>query len=209
MRRLKKAAAAVCAAVLTVGMAVTAYALPSVTVNGVVEAITSAVTVSGETLAAQLGEVEMENYSEEQQAVINEVRDAKKLQELLGEQYEDGMQVVDLKDVAVPEGTVFPVTVLFRVNGVQPDSRVAVLHYSETENRWELVASEVTGDETVKAVFESLSPVAFVVDQESAGAAAVSPKTGESALPVAAGAAAVVAAGGMLAIALSAKRKAV
>lgn len=207
MRRMKKAAAAFCAAILAAGMTVTAYALPSVSVNGVVEAVNEAVNASGEAVTVGLDEVVMDNYSEEQQAVINEIRGTGKLQELLGDQYEDGMQVVDLKEVTVPEGTVFPVTITFTVNGVREDSNVAVLHYNAEENLWEIVESEITGDKTVKAVFDSLSPVAFVVDGDTAGAASTSPKTGESALPVAAGAIALLAAGGMFATVISMKKK--
>ena len=122
------------------------------------------------------------------------------------------MQVVDVKNVTVPDGTVFPVTITFKVTGVTASTKVAVLHYNTTTKAWEKVESKA-GDGTVTATFTSLSPVAFVVDKATAAsttttnkgttssttasASTTSPKTGETNVMMYAGIVAVAAVAGM------------
>ena len=50
------------------------------------------------------------------------------------------MQVVDVKDISVPDGTTFPVTITFEVAGVTEGSSVAVLHYNGSA--WEKVEAK-------------------------------------------------------------------
>lgn len=100
-------------------------------------------------------------------SAVAEVKTAEKLKELLGSDYTSTMQVVDVKNVTVPDGTVFPVTITFKVTGVTASTKVAVLHYNTTTKTWEKVESKA-GDGTVTATFTSLSPVAFVVDKATA-----------------------------------------
>ena len=76
----------------------------------------------------------------------------------------EGMEVVDVKDVTVPEGTEFPVTITFKAAGVTSETRVEVLHYTGSE--WEVVKSKA-GEGTITATFTSLSPVAFVIDKDT------------------------------------------
>lgn len=159
---MKKFIALACAAVLTVASAVTAFAQPSVSVSGVVTAVTTATDKDGKAVNATFGEVPAEYAS-----AVAEVKTETKLKELLGSDYTSTMQVVDVKNVTVPDGTVFPVTITFKVTGVTASTKVAVLHYNTTTKTWEKVESKA-GDGTVTATFTSLSPVAFVVDKATA-----------------------------------------
>ena len=158
---MKKFIALACAAVLTVASAVTAFAQPSVSVSGVVTAVTTATDKDGKAVNATISEVPAEYAS-----AVAEVKTAEKLKELLGSDYTSTMQVVDVKNVTVPDGTVFPVTIT-KVTGVTASTKVAVLHYNTTTKAWEKVESKA-GDGTVTATFTSLSPVAFVVDKATA-----------------------------------------
>ena len=210
---MKKFIALACAAVLTVASAVTAFAQPSVSVSGVVTAVTTATDKDGKAVNATFGEVPAEYAS-----AVAEVKTEAKLKELLGSDYTSTMQVVDVKNVTVPDGTVFPVTITFKVTGVTASTKVAVLHYNTTTKAWEKVESKA-GDGTVTATFTSLSPVAFVVDKATAAsttnkgtttttnkgttssttasASTTSPKTGETNVMMYAGIVAVAAVAGM------------
>lgn len=209
---MKKFIALACAAVLTVASAVTAFAQPSVSVSGVVTAVTTATDKDGKAVNATFGEVPAE-YS----SAVAEVKTEAKLKELIGSDYTSTMQVVDVKNVTVPDGTVFPVTITFKVTGVMASTKVAVLHYNTTTKAWEKVESKA-GDGTVTATFTSLSPVAFVVDKATAASttttnkgttsststtgsktasSTTSPKTGETNVMMYAGIVAVAAVAGM------------
>ena len=204
---MKKMIALLSAAVLTVATAVTAFALPSVSVDGVVTKIESAVDANGNAVT-----VEIKDVPEEYKAAVEEVKKEETIKELLGADFKEGMQVVDVKEVSVPEGTAFPVTITFSVPGVKEGTAVAVLHYNGSA--WERITKDVkAGNGTITATFDSLSPVAFVVDKEAAEAAstststsAKSPKTGEFNVLGMAGIVAVIALGGM-AVTYSRKRK--
>ena len=124
--------------------------------------------------------------------------------------YTDTMKIVALKDVSViGTGQVdYPVTITFSYPGVNINTKVAVLHWSDTE--WENIDA-TAGDGTITAKFFDLSPVAIIVDsatmtQPSAGtgSGATSPNTGESSVVFALGIVALVAACG--ALGLSKKR---
>lgn len=100
---MKKFIALACAAVLTVASAVTAFAQPSVSVSGVVTAVTTATDKDGKAVNATFGEVPAEYAS-----AVAEVKTAEKLKELLGSDYTSTMQVVDVKNVTVPDGYSIP-----------------------------------------------------------------------------------------------------
>lgn len=168
---MKKFIALACAAVLTVASAVTAFAQPSVSVSGVVTAITTATDKDGNAVNATISEVPAEYAN-----AVAEVKTEAKLKELLGSEYTSTMQVVDVKDVTVPAGTVFPVTITFKVTGVTASTKVAVLHYNTTTKAWEKVESKA-GEGTITATFTSLSPVAFVVDKATAASTTVNKGT--------------------------------
>lgn len=209
----KKVIAILCAATMMMS-AVTVFAEPSPVVTGVVTGVTAAKDANGNTIAGiEVKDIPEDNV--EMQKALEEIKDIEKLKELLGEEFEEGMQVVDVKDVTVPEGTVFPVTITFKVTGVKPGSKVKVLHYDMKKKKWE-VLDTIVGDGTVTVTFNSLSPVAFVVDGKTAEAnkgngginnipttpgtsstGKTSPKTGETPVGAYAGAVAMIAALGM------------
>lgn len=216
----KRVIAVLCAAVMVLGAATTAFAAPSPAVPGVVTGTSEVVDADGNVVEG----LEIKDVPEEYKEVVEEIKDIEKIKELLGDEFEEGMQVVDVKDVTVPEGTKFPVTITFTVTGVTKGSKVKVLHYDTDKKEWEVIEA-IAGDGTITATFESLSPVAFVVDKKaveanqssagttnidtsgSSGASATSPKTGETPVGTYAGIIAVFAAIGM-GIAYYKKRKA-
>ena len=198
---MKRILALVCAAVMTVGMAVNVMAEPSPSVKGAVQKIESATDAKGNKLdliIETVSEAEsQQHFTDTEQKAVDEIQKPEEFKKLLGDQYEEGMQMIDIRNIHVPEGVtpVFPLTVTFQVAGVTKDSKVAVLHFKDDTKAWEVVPSTV-GEGTVTAVFNSLSPVAFVVDAKTAAAGngtgsttgtassgsstAKSPKTGES-----------------------------
>ena len=177
---MKKILAVLCSAVLTVAMTVTAFAQPSVIASGVVTGINKAVDADGNTI----GEIKIDpiesrfdNLTDEQKKEVEAIKTLDKLKEVY--LYGDA----DVK---------FPITITFDVLGVTSSSKVEVLHYDTTASKWEVLESSV-GEGTITATFNSLSPVAFVVDNQTAAAidkanagtttgsntSTVSPKTGE------------------------------
>ncbi len=179
MRR--KLMALVSAVVLAAATVTTAFAAPSVTVSGVVSGIQSATDKSGNEVAIKVENVSETNFTAEETAAVEESKNIDKVKEVMeaaGVTFEEGMQVVDIKNVIAPEGTEFPVTITFKVAGVTANSRVAVLHFDTAKGAWEVVESKV-GEGTITATFTSLSPVAFVVDKDTAANGATSPQTGE------------------------------
>ena len=97
-------------------------------------------------------------------AAVEDLNDADTLESILGDAYTDGMTVVDVKDVTVPEGSEYPVTITFEYPGITADSNVVLLHWTGTE--WEVIAS-VAGDGTITGTFSDLSPVAVVIAASS------------------------------------------
>lgn len=190
--KMKRLAALGVAVVMSLAMGLTAFAAPSPTVSGVVTSYASAKDADGNAVT-----IKIENVSSEYSAAVAELNSTETLKALLGDQYVDGMSVIDVKDVTADTDN-FPVTITFKVAGVTASSKVAVLHYDTTKGAWEVVKSEA-GNGTITATFNSLSPVAFVVDK-SAAATTTSPKTGESTMPIAMMAVVVLAIGGVYAL---------
>lgn len=199
--RLKRFISAAAAAVLALSLSLTAFAAPSATISGIVtvDAKDNGIDGNGNAITATLSDVPAEY-----QDVVADIRRPETLRALLGSAYVETMSVVDVRDVTVPDGTVFPVTIRFNVPGVTANTKVAVLHYDTEKKAWEVVESKA-GQGTITATFTSLSPVAFVVDK-STSASTTSPQTGEHSMVVLFGAAAVVAACG--AVGLSRKKRA-
>ena len=211
---MKKLTAVLCAAVLCLSTAASVFAQPSPEVSGVVTGVFGGTNADGDAVEVTLSEVPAEY-----QAAVDQVKDSAFVQNLLGDAFVEGMQVVDVKDVTVPEGTVFPVTITFNVTGVTADSHVAVLHYDTEAGAWEVVESKA-GNGTITAIFDSLSPVAFVVDgnaaagSTAAGASsqtsgsATSPKTGETSALSMAAVIAAAALAGMAVVSFRSKKRA-
>ena len=206
---MKKLTAVLCAAVLCLSTAASVFAQPSPEVSGVVTGVSTGTDANGNAIEATVGEVPAEY-----QAAVDQVKDLTFVQNLLGDAFVEGMQVVDVKDVTVPEGTVFPATLSFNVTGVTADSTVAVLHYDTAAGAWEVVESKA-GNGTITATFDSLSPVAFVVDGNAAAGAssqtsgsATSPKTGETSVLSMAAVIAAAALAGMAVVSFRSKKRA-
>lgn len=156
---MKKFASLVLATVLTCMMGLTAFAAgKSPVIEGVVTEINKATDKDGNVVETTIEEVEDKALVQEIRSTFEEVLEA------AGIEVTEGMEVVDVKDVSVPEGTQFPVTITFKVAGVTPETKMQVLHYTGTE--WEVVKSEA-GNGIITATFTSLSPVAFVIDKDT------------------------------------------
>ena len=184
---MKKLVAVLCAAVMTDGMAVNVFAAPSPSVSGTVTAIESATDANGNAVEIKIetvSEAEAEqHFTEEEKTAVADVKEnfetiAKKV---LGEKFEDGMKLVDIRNLYVPEGAnvTFPLTLTVKVTGVTKDSTVAVLHYNAETKTWEDV-NATAGDGTITFTVNSLSPFAFIVDANTAknAGSTTSPATG-------------------------------
>lgn len=204
---MKKLVAVLCAAVMTVGMAVNVFAAPSPSVSGTVTAIESATDANGNAVEIKIetvSEAEAEqHFTEEEKTAVADVKEnfetiAKKV---LGEKFEDGMKLVDIRNLYVPEGAnvTFPLTLTVKVTGVTKDSTVAVLHYNAETKTWEDV-NATAGDGTITFTVNSLSPFAFIVDANTAknAGSTTSPATGEANTMTWVAIAAVAAVAGMV-----------
>lgn len=205
---MKKLVAVLCAAVMTVGMAVNVFAAPSPSVSGVVTAVVSAKDADGNAVDIKMetvSEAEAEqHFTEEEKAAVAKIKESKEkfeaiAKEALGDKFEEGMELVDIRNLYVPEGAkvTFPLTITVKVTGVTEVSKVAVLHY--TNGKWEDV-NAVAGNGTITFTVNSLSPFAFIVDANTAKnvGSTTSPATGEANTMVWVAIVAVAAAAGMV-----------
>ncbi len=198
MKQIKRMAAFCMAAVLALSMSVGAFAAESPSAQGIV--------ISGKTADADGNEVQVTLAEVTDTDAKAKLDDTNYLKEVIGDEYIEGMKVADMKDVSVPEGTPMPVTIEFEVNGVNKNTKVVVLHYNGTE--WEKIKVDAVDYRSVTATFESLSPVAFILDKvdETASVGTTSPKTGMSPLVMMAAFGAVVCVAG--AVVLTKKERA-
>ena len=111
---------------------------------------------------------------------------------------EDEIDILWQKDVTVPEGTAFPVTLNFEVSDVESGQQLYVYHFEDGE--WKLVGTGLNGK--VSAKVESMSP--FAVAAKNAKA---SPQTGDSSVAVWAALAVCAAAIGAAAFITGRKRR--
>lgn len=187
--RVAKTLGLVVALATCVGM--TVFAAPSPSASTVVKEVSSAVDKDGNAVKVTIEEVPAE-YAD----AVAEVKTEAKLKEILGDDFNENMIVADVIEV---KSEVLPVTISFKMEGVTAKTKVQILHYNAESKAWEKIATTV-GEGTVTGTFESLSPVAFVVDKTTlSSGAATSPKTSASAVSViaVAGLAAVVAVCGL------------
>ncbi len=205
---MKKLVAVLCAAVMTVGMAVNVFAAPSPSVSGVVTAVESATDANGNAVDIKIETVSEaeadQHFTEEEKAAVAEIKESKeKFEEIakavLGDKFEEGMELVDIRNLYIPEGAnvTFPLTLTVKVTGVTENSKVAVLRY--TNGAWEDV-NAVAGNGTVTFTVNSLSPFAFIVDANTAknAGSTTSPATGEANTMTWVAIVAVAAAAGMV-----------
>lgn len=191
--KMRKLVGAVISAALLATMSFGVLAAPSPAVSGTVSKVNAATDANGNAVEVKLAEVPAQ-YAE----AVAQIKNVDTLKEVLGSAFVEGMAVVDVKEVTA-EGATFPVTITFSVPGVKADTKVAILHYNGSA--WEVVDSKA-GNGTITATFTSLSPVAFVVDKNTASSStavkttSTSPKTGESSMVVVVGMLAMIAAAG-------------
>lgn len=207
---MKRVAAVLCGAALLASMTVSAFALPSPSVSGFVKGVKSAVDANGNAVKIVVELISQADLTAKEQTAVDALREnpTAQLKNILGSEYKDTLQLVDIRNVKIVGDASlvkFPVDVTFDVPGVTSSSEAILLHYVEKDDKWEVIHAK-TGDKTIEASFNSLSPVAFVVDTNTANnmdkvggnTDKTSPKTGEPALPMGAVAAIVaVAAGGL------------
>lgn len=208
MRNMKKWLGIVAAGVMCFALGMTAVAAPSPSTGGIVQEITASTDANGNAV-----DVEIVELTEEGKTAAQQLDEAAFVKELVGTDFVEGMEVLDIQEVEVigdKSLIEWPLTLTFKVPGVVETTKVAVLHYDVEKKAWEKVDSKA-GNGTIEATFHSLSPVAFVVDQNTMGSAAstgsaTSPKTGESTVVMGFALVALLAAGG--AWALSSKKRA-
>lgn len=180
MKKMKKLLAVLSAAVMAVGMAATVFAAPSPSVSGIVTGIAKAVDKNGADARIIVESVDVLTGAEKTAA--EEIKDIAKVKEVMGSAFAEGMQVVDVKNVRAEGDVAYPVTITFKVTGITSASKVAILHYDAEKAAWEVLEAKA-GEGTMEATFNSLSPVAFVVDKDTAASVTTStttsPKTGE------------------------------
>lgn len=91
------------------------------------------------------------------------------------------LKVVDQREVTAPAGTVFPITITFNVIGVTSNSVAYFLH-KKADGTVEQIKA-ITGKDTMTGTFNSLSPVALVVDNSTAAAVEVAATTSDATSP--------------------------
>lgn len=99
------------------------------------------------------------------------------LVKVIGASSEENLTLLDVKDVSVIGNVKFPVTLTFNVKGVVNTTKGTILHYNGTA--WEVIDTTM-GNGTMTGTFDSLSPVAFVVDKTTLQGAEGSGSDGSS-----------------------------
>lgn len=176
------------AGTLSIAMGITAFAAPSPEKNAVVTEVTESVDKSGNHV-----EIIIEDLKADGKEAAKLLQDKQTLKKVIGDNYVDGMEVIDVREVRAVGNPTFPVTITFKVPGVLASTNVAILHYEN--GAWTEEPSKA-GKGTITATFDSLSPVAFVVDKNASASSTVSPKTGETPTVAVVGVIAVVALAG-------------
>lgn len=159
---------------LVLMMGFQAIAADSPSTDGIVTEAIQAVDKNGNSV-----EIDVLPLPEEYKQVGEEIKSPAMLKSVLGSAYVDGMEVIDVRDVVIVGDASlveFPLTITFKVPGVLATTKVAVLHY--VNGAWQVEPSKA-GNGTITATFDSLSPVAFVIDKNTSSSAVTSPATGE------------------------------
>lgn len=173
---------------LVLMMGFQAVAADSPSTDGIVTEAIEAVDKNGNSV-----EVDVLPLPEEHKQLGEEIKAPAMLKSVLGSAYVDGMEVIDVREVVVVGDASlveFPLTITFKVPGVLATTKVAVLHY--VDGAWQVEPSKA-GNGTITATFDSLSPVAFVIDKNTSSSAVTSPETGENTAIPAVGAVVIAA----------------
>lgn len=204
MRKLKRIIAGVgMATVLSMSLCMNAFASgASPQKNSVVSKVTEVKDKNGNSVAVVVKDIPEEHKAAVEQVqkpetlktvvkdIIKELKEAiqnqlEDIKEELKEEVkeleeipEENLELIDVREVEIegdPSKVEFPLEITFEVPGVLETSKVAVLHY--VDNAWQLEASK-PGKGTITATFDSLSPVAFIVDKTTTASSTTAPKTG-------------------------------
>jgi hypothetical protein len=147
-----------------------AFAAPSPETAGLEAEIDSVTDANGNAVSAELKKAD--------EKITDDAVNTDTIKFVMGDAYSEDMITADVQDVTVPEGTTFPITITFRIEGVTADTKGCFMHW--TGSSWEKIDA-IFGDGTMTGTFNSLSPVAFVmnvdVTQIKAG---TSPQTSDS-----------------------------
>ena len=199
----KRLMALACVAVLTLGMSMTTLAANPSVQAGIVTGVEGAKDKDGTSAKVIVEAIhDTHEHDEEKDYISTDANVKKELDKLNVEvKANEKIQVMDVKNVEI-EGDAslikFPLTITFKVNGIKAGDKVILLHHVSDANGWEKLDT-ITGNGTVTATFNSLSPVAFIKLAD-----ATSPTTGE---PVSLMLAGAVVALGTVGTVISKKRK--
>ena len=192
-----------CVAVLTLGMSMTTLAANPSVQAGIVTGVEGAKDKDGTSAKVIVEAIhDTHEHDEEKDYISTDANVKKELDKLNVEvKANEKVQVMDVKNVEI-EGDAslikFPLTITFKVNGIKAGDKVILLHHVSDAKGWEKLDT-ITGNGTVTATFNSLSPVAFIKLAD-----ATSPTTGE---PVSLMLAGAVVALGTVGTVISKKRK--
>lgn len=112
---------------------------------------------------------------EEDEWLLDDISDPETMEEVLGDDYHDGLEVIDAVDISIVgdvSKVAWDVTAEFEIAGVTEDTEIYMVHWNDEE--WEVVPIEV-GDGYITATMSGFSPFAFISD----GELGESPKTGQ------------------------------
>ena len=199
----KRLMALACVAVLTLGMSMTTLATNPSVQAGIVTGVEGAKDKDGTSAKVIVEAIhDTHEHDEEKDYISTDANVKKELDKLNVEvKANEKVQVMDVKNVEI-EGDAslikFPLTITFKVNGIKAGDKVILLHHVSDAKGWEKLDT-ITGNGTVTATFNSLSPVAFIKLAD-----ATSPTTGE---PVSLMLAGAVVALGTVGTVISKKRK--
>ena len=199
----KRLMALACVAVLTLGMSMTTLAANPSVQAGIVTGVEGAKDKDGTSAKVIVEAIhDTHEHDEEKDYISTDANVKKELDKLNVEvKANEKVQVMDVKNVEI-EGDAslikFLLTITFKVNGIKAGDKVILLHHVSDAKGWEKLDT-ITGNGTVTATFNSLSPVAFIKLAD-----ATSPTTGE---PVSLMLAGAVVALGTVGTVISKKRK--
>ena len=209
----KRLMALACVAVLTLGMSMTALATNPSVQAGIVSGVDKVVDKNNNAIGGEGSSVKLivedihdtHEHAPEEDYIREDANVKKELDNLKVEiKADEKAQVLDVRNVElettgnVNAADLFPITITFKVNGIKAGDKVILLHYVSDAKGWEKLDT-ITGNGTVTATFNSLSPVAFIKLAD-----AKAPSTGE---PVSLMLAGAVVALGTVGTVVSKKRK--
>lgn len=175
---MKKIALILSVIVMVIGSVMPAFAQESINVRGTVT------IAEGKDKDGKDVEIVIDDLTDEDQALVDDILRPYNLRRLLGDDYSDKLQVVDAVNVYAVDKNgnritgsratdIYPVSITFNVPGATANGNVKVLYYKD--GKW-YVADDITvGENTVAGAFDQASPYIFLVEGTPT---TVSPKTG-------------------------------